>query len=127
MSEISYDLISINNVPAPDIAAGKGTLTILPNPKYNEYEVEDGGKVIDVIAEDKIKGSVSYNGLMQSDIHAIMAVLRLVSTMTIYNPFSGMPRTFTALITVTTCDKIIHDGRANAWSFAFDFEEIGYA
>lgn len=125
MSSTSYDLITINNVAAPDVK--KGTVTVLPNPKYNEYDVEDGGKVIDVISEGPIKGTVSYNGLLQSEIQALAAAINLVSTMTIYNPYSGAARTFTALINITAGDKIIHDDRANAWTFAFDFEEIGNA
>lgn len=120
-----YDLISINGVNAPDVK--KGTLTIMPNPKYNEFEVEDGGKVVEVIAETKLKGTVSYTGLLQSEIQALRAAIGLVSQMTIYNPYSNSARTFTALITITAGDKIIHDAVANAWTFAFDFEEIGDA
>lgn len=120
-----YDLISINGVTAPDVK--KGTLTIVPNPKYNEFETEDGGKVVEVIAETKLRGTVAYNGLLQPEIQTLRAAIELVSQMTIYSPYSGSSRTFTALINITTGDKIIHDAGANAWSFAFDFEEIGDA
>lgn len=123
MSEARYDLISINGYDAPDVK--KGTVTVTPMQKYNEYEGEDGGKVIEIIAEGMLQGSVSYNGLLQSQIQAIMAVLRTVSTMTIYNPHTGNMRTFYALITVSDTSKIIHDQNGNAWSWGFTFEEIG--
>lgn len=124
MSNTSYDLIAINNVSAPDIQ--KGTLTVLPNPKYNEYEGEEGNKVIEEISTDKIKGTVTYSGLFQSQIQTICAALSLVSTMTIYNPMTGTTRTFKALILVGEVTKIIHDGTANAWAFSFEFEEVDY-
>lgn len=120
-----YDLISINSVDIPDVK--KGTLTIAPNQKYNEYETEDGGKVIEVIAADMLKGSVSYNGLTQSEMQTISAAINLVSQMTVYNPFTNNTKTFTALITVNQSDKILHDATANAWTYSFNFEEIGGA
>ena len=120
-----YDLIQINGVNIPDVK--KGTLTVSPNPKYEEYDTEDGGKVIDVIEEDMISGSVSYSGLTQSEMQTISAAIRLVSTMTIYNPFTGMIRTFEAKILKNPAEKIIHDAYANAWTFGFEFEEIGDA
>ena len=119
----SYDLISINGVSLPDVR--KGTISVQPNPKYTEYDCEDGGKVIDVIEQDKIRGTVSYDGLLQSQITTIMAAIDLVSTLTIYNPLTNNTKTVLALILVSSVEKKIHDGRANAWSFGFDFEEIG--
>lgn len=123
MSETRYDLISINGYDAPDVK--KGTLSVLPNAKYREYEAEDGGKIVEPISEGMLKGTVSYNGLQQSEIQAIWAVLHVVSTMTVYNPLSGNSRTFEAIILVDDTTKKLHDANANAWSFSFSFEEIG--
>ena len=119
----NYDLIAINGYDAPDVK--KGTVSVVPLQKYNEYEVEDGGKVLEVLAEGMLQGSVTYNGLLQSDIQSLMAHIRVVSTMTIYNPYSGTTRTFYARINVTDTSKIIHDAGANAWTWGFEFEEIG--
>ena len=118
----SYDLIAINGVASPDIQ--KGTLSIAPNQKYTEYEGEGDNKVIDVIGETRLKGSVSYSGLFQSQIQTIVGSFSTVSVMTIYNPFTGSQKTFTALIVLDEAPKIIHDGVANAWGFSFTFEEI---
>lgn len=124
-----YDLLSINGYDLPDILPGKGEITVQPNPKYDTHDVEDGGKVIDEIeeSEDMIMGTVTYNGLFQAQISAINSIVRTVSTMTIYNPLTGSVRTFQALITRQPLSRIIHDGIANAWTFSFDFEEIGGA
>lgn len=122
-----YDLIALNGYSLPDIQAGKGTITVVPNPKYEEYECEDGGKVIDITNDTMIKGTVAYNGLLQAELSAIASHLTLVSTMTIYNPLMGSPKTFKALCIVDNVERIIHDGVANAWSFSFSFEEIGNA
>ena len=124
-----YDLLSINGYDLPDILAGKGGVDIQPNPKYDTHDVEDGGKVIDEIeeSEDMIMGTVTYNGLFQAQISAINSHIRTVSTMTIYNPLTGSVRTFQALITRQPLSRIIHDDVANAWTFSFDFEEIGGA
>jgi len=122
-----YDLLSINGVDLPDVMPGKGDITVQPNPKYNEHDVESGEKVIDVIDETEtmIMGSVSYNGLLAAQVSAINSIVRTVSTMTIYNPLTGSVRTFKALIVRQPLTRLIHDGVANAWSFSFDFEEIG--
>lgn len=125
MPSTSYDLIALNTVAFPDVK--KGSVTVAKNPKYIEYECEDGGKVIEVIEEDMIRGNVSYNGLLQSELQTIMSALSLVSTMTIYNPAQGQARTFKALVNAGDMGKIVHDANANAWSFSFDFEEIGNA
>ena len=124
-----YDLLSINGYDLPDILPGKGEITVQPNPKYDTHDVEDGGKVIDEIeeSEDMIMSTVTYNGLFQAQISAINSIVSTVSTMTIYNPLTGSVRTFQALITRQPLSRIIHDGIANAWTFSFDFEEIGGA
>lgn len=123
----SYDLISLNNYALPDVTAGKGTVTITPNPKYTEYECEDGGKVIDVINDTLISGTVEYSGLLQTELAAISSHMHLVSTMTIYNPLTGATKTFTALCLVGEVTRLIHDAGANAWTYSFTFEEIGNA
>lgn len=122
-----YDLLSINGYDLPDILPGKGEITVQPNPKYDTHDVEDGGKVIDEIeeSEDMIMGTVTYNGLFQTQVSAINSIVKTVSTMTIYNPLTGSVRTFKALITRQPLSRIIHDDVANAWTFSFDFEEIG--
>ena len=127
MSNTSYDLLSFNGYSLPDVSAGKGEVTVIPNPKYNKFEGEDGGAIVDVTREDMINGSVSYSGLLQSELQAIQAHKRLVSTMTIYNPATGQVRTFKALVLDNGMERIIHDANANAWSYSFEFEEIGNA
>ena len=121
----SYDLISINNTPLPDVEIGKGAIKIGRNDKYNEYETEGGGKVIEPISQGKLKGTVSFTGLLQTTLQTIEASLDIVSAMTIYNPRTGQTRSFLALIVPADADKIIHDAYANAWTYGFDFEEIG--
>ena len=63
--------------------------------------------------------------MLQSQIETIENSIELVSEMKIYNPRTGSPRSFLALITPASTDKIIHDAGANAWTYGFDFEEIG--
>lgn len=125
MPSTSYDLITLNGVSIPDIV--KGTLSITPVFKYQEHETEGGGKVIEEEADGRLilTGNVSISGLFQSQIQTIFTALENVSTMTIYNPVNNTTRTFMALIIPNGMTKIIHDANANAWSFGFDFEEIG--
>ena len=120
----SYDLISINGYALPDVKLEKGDIVVAPLPKYNEHEGEEGNKIIDVISTDKIRGSVTFNGLFQSQIQTIMAHLDLVSVLEIYTPATGAKKRFSALILVGDMQRIIHDSNANAWSFSFEFEEI---
>lgn len=121
---VYYDLIALNGYSLPDVKKGK--VVVGRNPKYNEYETEGGGKVIEDIAV-KLKGSVEYDGLFQSEIGTIESHLDTVSTMTIYNPLTGSTKTFLALIITDDSERIIHDAVANAWTYGFDFEEIGDA
>lgn len=127
MSSTSYDLISLNGYSLPDVMAGKGEVSVRPNPKFKEYEAEDGTKTLDVQNETMVIGTVGYNGLLQTEVSAIYSHLSVVSTMTIYNPATGATRTFLAKIIPSETSRIIHDAVANAWTFSFDFEEIGSA
>lgn len=122
MPNTSYDLISINDVQVPDI--GKGAVSVAPNQKYTEYEGEFGNKVLDVINETQIRGTITFNGILQSELQRIFAAVQLSSVMEIYNPFTGMVKRFQAKIIVGESGKIVHDAIANAWSFSFEFEEI---
>lgn len=117
-----YDLISINGVQAPDVK--KGSVSVQRNVKYTEYEGCLGNKVIDIIDESRLKGSVSYKGLLQEELQTLATAVRTVSVFTIYNPLTNQGKTFTALILEDPSDKIIHDEEANAWSYGFSFEEI---
>lgn len=126
MSErVYYDLLEINGTKLPDVELGKGSVSVGKDPKYNEYETEGGGKVIEEIAEGKMKGSVAFSGMLQSQIQTIEASVDLVSEMKIYDPRRGTVKAFLALIIPADMDKIIHDANANAWTYGFDFEEIG--
>ena len=127
MSErVYYDLLEINGTKLPDVELGKGAVSVGKEYKYNEYETEGGGKVIEEIdSEGKLRGTVSFTGMLQSQIQTIEASIELVSAMKIYNPRTGSPRSFLALITPNDVNKIIHDAGANAWSYGFGFEEIG--
>ena len=120
----SYDLIAINGTSIPDVK--KGDVVVAPNPKYIEYDGEEGNKIIDKINTTMLKGSVAYNGLLQSELQTIYGLLNddVVATLTIYNPMKGTTKTFSALILIGDIQKIIHDSGANAWTFSFDFEEI---
>ena len=121
-TETSYDLISINGTPAPDVK--KGGVSVQRNIKYNEFECEEGNKVIDIIDESRIKGAVSYSGLTQAELQTLAAAVQTVSVFSIYNPITGQEKTFSALILEDPSEKKIHDDRANAWSYGFTFEEI---
>ena len=125
MSNTSFDLISINGTALPDVK--KGELSIQRNPKFTEYEGEDGGVIVDTIEEHMIKGTVSYSGLLQSEAQSIYAAVRLVSTLELYIPMTGNTRRFQAKVLPQPMTKIIHDGRANTWTCGFEFEEIGDA
>lgn len=124
MSEvIYYDLIELNGVKIPDVK--KGSLTVARNPKYNAYDTEGGGKVVEIIEEHMIRGSVAFNGLYQSEIQTIEASLSTVSEMKIYDPMTNTTRSFLALIEPQDMEKKIHDDRLNVWSWGFNFEKIG--
>lgn len=120
---VRYDLISINNTQIPDVKKGKVSIT--PVDKYEEHETEGGGKVIEEISHGMLSGSVSFDGLFQSELQTIYASIDTVSEMTIYSPFTNATKTFLALVNCDSADKIIHDAVANAWAFGFTFEEIG--
>ena len=122
----SYDLLSINGTAIPDVK--KGDVMVSPLSKYQKYEGEEGNGILDVINTSQIRGSVSYTGLMQSEVQSIWTAMHTASfpacVLVIYNPLTGTSKRFTACIEVGDVPKIIHDGSANAWGFSFSFEEI---
>lgn len=123
---VSYDLLSINGTSIPDVK--KGSVVVTPMSKYTKYEGEEGNGVIDLINATQIKGTVSYNGLMQTEVQTIWTALHQatfpVCVFEIYNPLNNTTKRFTALIEVGDLPKIIHDIGGNAWGFSFTFEEI---
>lgn len=118
----SFKLVEINNytIPAPI----KGNLTINRDDKYNEYETEDGNKKIEPIKLNIFNGSVTYGGLFAAQLQEIQRHLSLVSTMVLYNPFTGGYKEFEALITGITTTNIITENNAEAWSLSFNFSEV---
>lgn len=123
----SYDLIAIGSQAFPDVQ--KGTLTFERGRKRKKHECLDGSSVIEVYSMKSASGTVSYDGLLETDVQKIKdACDDVVVTMTIYDPISGASSTFYAEISNVQVEKIIHDGVGNglsAWSLSFDFEKVG--
>ena len=123
---VSHDLLSINGTAIPDVK--KGSVVVAPLVKYEKYDGEEGNGILDVINSTQIKGSVSYSGLMQTELQTIWTAMHVATfpacVLEIYNPLNGTVKRFTALIEVGDVPKIIHDANGNAWGFSFTFEEI---
>jgi len=137
MSATRYDLLAINSTAIPDVK--KGTLSMNPTRKKNEFECMDGSSVMEVLSMTQMSGTVTYNGLMESELQTIVvAIGDGVVTLSVYDPATpttttingktvttGTTLTFYADISNIQYDKILHDSAASAWSLSFDFKKIG--
>lgn len=123
----SYDLIALGSTAFPDVQ--KGTLTFARGRKRKKHECLDGSAVVEVYSMKAVAGTVSYDGLLETDVQKIKdACDDVVVTMTIYDPIGGASSSFDAEISNVQVEKIIHDGVGNglsAWSLSFDFEKVG--
>lgn len=117
-----YKLLKVNGVDF--ITPNKGTFSVKKDDKVNEYETENGGKVLEVVREGVLSGTMAYRGLFASQIAQYDALLTTVSTLTIYDPMKADAVTITARILNKAAQKIVHNDNVSAWSFSFDFEEL---
>lgn len=117
-----YNLIKINQYAIPEPL--KGNLSINIVDKYNEYETESGDKITESIREGMIKASVTYNGLFANTLQNILSAITLISSVIIYNPFTGTTKTIMARITGITSSKIVYNDNVEAWSLSFNIEEV---
>ena len=117
-----YNLIKINSYSIPEPL--KGNLTIDRVDKYNKYETEDGSEITESIKEGMLKASVTYKGLFADDLQDILSSITLVSTVVIYNPFTGTTKSISARITNLSSSKIVYNDNVEAWSLSFSIEEV---
>lgn len=117
-----YKLLKVNNTEF--ITPDKGTFSVVKTDKVNEYEMEDGSKMVEVVRAGILSGTMSYRGLFVSQISQYSALLTPVSTLTVFDPMTNNVRTFTAKISGKKTGKILHNDNVSAWSFSFDFEEL---
>lgn len=114
-------LLKINNVEIPDT---EGEFAIDKSDKYNEYEAEDGSVIVEPIRQGVLSLSVSYNGLFEPDLLAIVGAIRLVSTVELYNPMTGTAETITAKITGVQTSKRVYKYGISVWSLSFQIDQL---
>lgn len=122
MSEPMMNLVTINNVACPN--PNKGTVSFDLVDKYNSYETEDGGEVVESIRTGKVKCSVAYKGLFPDERKTIVDAIMLVSSVVLYNPNTDTSKTITAKVTNVKSKIIAYENNLSLWSLSFDIAEL---
>lgn len=114
-----YDLLKINNVTFP---LPEGGFDISYEDITNDYEADDGKKVVEVIRSDVAKISVSYNGLLEAKVNTLIAALQTVSTVAFLR--KGTVQSCKMKVSNIKTAKVWYKNNISAWSLSFDLQEI---
>ena len=114
-----YNLLVINGVEFP---TPEGSFEVKYKNITNEYEGESGQKTIEVIREDVASISVSYNGLLRSEVDTLHDALAIVNTVKFYK--KGVETQVSMKLTNVSTPKKYHKNNLSVWGMSFGLEEL---
>lgn len=117
------NLLKINDVVFPE---AEGGYDISYSDKTNSYESESGEITVEVIRQKMTTISVKYNGLLESKLKELASAIRVVNTVSYYNPITGSleTRTMKADDSRIKISKENYKNNLSVWSLSFNLEEM---
>ena len=114
-----HSLLIINGVEFP---TPEGSLEIKYADMTNEYQGENGKKTVEIIREDVVSISVSYNGMTEEKLNALHTVLKTVSTVIFYK--KGIKTTSQMKLSSVSTPKKYYKNGLSVWGMSFSLEEL---
>lgn len=123
--EVSREIVlKVNGTEFPNVK--KGSYTLTPITKYNEYEGEDGSSTIEEVNTGFYEGAVTYKALTQEEVYNLYRKLTLVSDIAILDPTSEnrIYRNMTCVVDNKKLPYIFNDEDLSVWGMSFRFRQI---
>ena len=116
-----YKIITANGVSFTD---PEGSFTLSKTDNVNEYEGEDGYKIIEIIRQNVISASVSYNALTVEQLKTMSEASTTVTVFRLYNPMTESVIDVTARVSSIQVKKVHHRNDVSVWSLSFKIDEL---
>lgn len=114
-----HDLLVVNGVTFP---IPEGSLDIKYSNRINEYEGEDGSITVEIIRENIASISVSYNGLLETQLNLLLGALKTVNEVTFYKKGTEVT-CFMKATDISTPEKY-YKHSISVWGFSFGLQEL---
>lgn len=116
-----YKILSANGVEFTD---PEGSFTLSKNDDVNEYKGEDGHCTIEIIRQNVISASVSYNALTVEQLKIMSEALTTVTTFTLYDPLTDSQVEIRCKVSSVKVQKVHHRHDVSVWSLSFNIDEL---
>lgn len=116
-----YKIITANGTSFTD---PEGNFTLSKDDDVNEYKGEDGHTIIEIVRQNVISASVSYNALTVEQLKIMSEALTTVTTFTLYDPMTDSTIDVTARVSSVQVKKVHHRNDVSVWSLSFKIEQL---
>ena len=114
-----HSLLTINGV---DFSTPEGSYDVKYSSTTNEYEGENGKKTVEIIREDVVSISVSYNGMTEEQLNILHTALTTVCTVVFYK--KGVKTTAKMKLSDVSTPKKYYKHGLSVWGMSFSLEEL---
>lgn len=114
-----HSLLTINGV---DFPTPEGSYDVKYSNITNEYEGENGEKTVEIIRENVVSISVSYNGMTEEQLNTLHTALTTVCTVAFYK--KGVKTTAKMKLSDVSTPKKYYKHGLSVWGMSFSLEEL---
>jgi hypothetical protein len=116
-----YKIITANGV---DFVNPEGDFTLSKTDDVNEYKGEDGHCIVEIIRQNVISASVSYNALTVEQLKTMSEALTTVTNFKLYDAMTDSVIDVTARVSSVQVKKVHHRHKVSVWSLSFKIDEL---
>ena len=116
-----YKIITANGV---DFVNPEGDFTLYKTDDVNEYKGEDGHCIVEIIRQNVISASVSYNALTVEQLKTMSEALTTVTNFKLYDAMTDSVIDVTARVSSVQVKKVHHRHEVSVWSLSFKIDEL---
>lgn len=116
-----YKIITANGVEFTD---PEGDFTLSKTDDVNEYKGEDGHCIVEIIRQNVISASVSYNALTVEQLKTMSEALTTVTNFKLYDAMTDSVVDVTARVSSVQVKKVHHRHEVSVWSLSFNIDEL---
>lgn len=116
-----YKIITANGV---DFVNPEGDFTLSKTDDVNEYKGEDGHCIVEIIRQNVISASVSYNALTVEQLKTMSEALTTVTNFKLYDAMTDSVIDVTARVSLVQVKKVHHRHEVSVWSLSFEIDEL---
>lgn len=116
-----YKIITANGV---DFVNPEGDFTLSKTDDVNEYKGEDGHCIVEIIRQNVISASVSYNALTVEQLKTMSEALTTVTNFKLYDAMTDSVIDVIARVSSVQVKKVHHRHEVSVWSLSFNIDEL---